>query len=113
MRWIWLVGMVVACGGGGGGETTRTDAILALDGDATAGATVFSDNCALCHAASGLGVDDGGTGTNLTEAAGETSEDAEFAGIILNGEGNMPAFSDLTDQEIADVLAYIHDGLIQ
>lgn len=111
MRWIWLVPMVVACGGGGDG--TRSDAILALDGDATAGATVYADNCAVCHAASGLGVDDGGTGMNLTEAAGETSEDAEFAGILLNGEGDMPSFSELTDQEIADVLAYIHDGLIQ
>lgn len=110
MRWIWLVPMVVACGGGDG---TRSDAILALDGDATAGATVYADNCAVCHAASGLGVDDGGTGPNLTEAAGETSEDAEFIGYILNGEGDMPSFSDLTDQEIADVLAHIHDGLIQ
>ena len=111
MRWIWLVPMVVACGGGG--EATRSDTIPALDGDATAGATVYNDNCALCHAASGLGVNDGATGADLTEAAGEASEDAELIGYIINGEGDMPAFADLTDQEIADVLAYIHDGLIQ
>jgi mono/diheme cytochrome c family protein len=111
MRWIWLVPMVVACGGGSG-EGTRSDAILALTGDATAGETVYTNNCAVCHAASGLGVDDGGSGTNLTETAGET-DDTESIDYILNGEGNMPAFSDLSDQEIADVLAYIHDGLIQ
>jgi mono/diheme cytochrome c family protein len=113
----WMFGLVIglaACGG----ETTRVDAVLALDGDAAAGASVYADNCAACHGASGLGVDDPDNtsliGDNLTEAAGEVEEDAEFARLILDGEGSMPSFADgLDDQQIADVLAYMHDGLIQ
>lgn len=105
---------LAACSGGG----DRADAILALEGDPAAGETVYTDNCASCHGASGLGEDDpdttGLTGVNLTEAAGETDADAEFVGYILDGVGTMTAFGDtLEDQQIADVLAYLHDGLIQ
>ena len=112
---VLTVGLV-ACGGD---KSTgdRTDAILALSGDVANGEVVYTDNCAVCHAASGLGENDPdspGTGDDLTEAAGEAAEDAEFIGIILNGEGSMTAFADLLDdQEVADVLAYMHDGLIQ
>lgn len=96
----------------------RATTILGLTGDPTAGEAVYTANCASCHGASGLGVDDPDTttltGPNLTEAAGEAGEDAEFVDIILYGQGDMTAFETvLDDQEIADVLAYMHDGLIQ
>ena len=90
--------------------------IVGLTGDETNGAAVYSANCAVCHKASGLGVDDPspGIGDNLTGAAAETDADAEFAGIILDGKGSMTAFADsLSDQDIADVLAYVHGDLIQ
>lgn len=113
MRWTVVFAALVACSGG----EDRVDTILGLTGDSAAGETVYGANCAVCHAASGLGVDDPtspGVGVNLTEAAGETDADAEFIPYIIDGIGDMTAFGDtLSDQEIADVLAYMHDGLIQ
>ncbi|MEQ1503937.1 MAG: cytochrome c [Myxococcota bacterium] len=110
---ILAVGLV-GCGDGAG---DRTDAILALTGDAAKGETVYADNCAVCHAASGLGENDPtspGTGEDLTEAASEVGEDAEIISYILEGAGDMTAFGDiLDDQQVADLLAYMHDGLIQ
>lgn len=74
--------------------------ILALEGDATAGETLFADNCASCHGADATG----GSGPDLTsEEMGE-----EAVGVILDGEEDMPAFADsLADQDIADILAWI------
>lgn len=94
-----LLPLLAACGDGG--STTRVDDILALTGDATNGATVFADNCAACHGADGTG----GSGPDLT---GESEGAEEMADIILNGEGDMTAFDGvITDQEIADVIAYV------
>lgn len=95
----------------------RAEDILGLTGEPVHGEAVFVANCVECHRLSGLGVDDPadpGAGQNLTEAAGEVEEDAEFVEIILDGEEEMPGFgATLDDQEIADVIAYIHDSLIQ
>ena len=99
-RWTWLgviATLATACG-----DTQQADDILALEGDATNGEAVFSANCASCHGADGTG----GSGPNLIGEAGE--DDAEWVEIILGGEDTMPAFVDvLTDQEIADVLAWL------
>ena len=87
----------VACG-----KSAQVDDILALDGDAEAGATLYADNCAGCHGADATG----GSGPNLVEEAGE--EEEEFIDTILSGEGDMPSFEgDLTDQEIADIMAFL------
>jgi cytochrome c oxidase cbb3-type subunit 3 len=78
----------------------RGDDILALTGDPDAGATIYAENCAVCHAADGSG----GTGPSLF---GE-SLDGETIAIVLNGEDGMPGFGDaLSDQEIADLLAWL------
>ena len=115
--WVLVVAATMAACNGKEPGADRADAILALEGDPTNGQAVYEANCAVCHAESGLGEDDPtspGVGMNLTDAAGEVEEDPEFVEIILNGKEEMTAFADiLTDQEIADVLAYIHDGLIQ
>ena len=75
-------------------------AALALEGDATNGAEVYAVNCAGCHGADG----GGGSGPNIQ---GEDSEE-EVASVILEGEDSMPSFDgDLTDQEIADVVAFV------
>lgn len=80
-----------------------SDPALTLEGDATAGATVFADTCAVCHGESG----EGGTGPALTDEVPEKS-DEELVDIIRNGYEEM-APVDLEDQEIADVLAYLRD----
>jgi len=95
-----LLAALVACGGE---ADPRIAEIEALTGDATAGETVFSANCASCHGADATG----GTGPNLVEEADEERE--EFIETIFNGKGvGMPSFKDeLENQEIADVVSYL------
>jgi cytochrome c553 len=81
-------------GGGGGGE-----------GDAAAGKEVYaSAGCGSCHTLSDAGTT-GSVGPNLDESS------ADFAAAqaqIANGGGGMPAFQgQLSDEEIADVAAYV------
>lgn len=100
--------LLLACGdkdddttGDGGDTGSRIDTILALDGDASAGASVFSGNCAGCHGADG----DSGSAPNLSAKVLSLS-DSELLTIVLNGKGDMPAIS-LEDQEAADLLEYL------
>jgi mono/diheme cytochrome c family protein len=85
---------LAACG------TETTDDLV---GDATAGEIVWSDSsCASCHGADGIS---GSAGKNIVDVA--ANEASEFSSVVLNGEGTMPAFPDLTDQDIADLRAFI------
>ena len=89
-------------GGDSGDSNSEVDAILALTGDATAGGTTFANTCAACHGADGAS----GYAANLVEEI-PSKDDAFIVNIIINGDGGgMPA-QDLSDQEVADVLAYV------
>jgi mono/diheme cytochrome c family protein len=78
------------------------DAILALDGDPVAGEEVFASVCAECHGADARG----GRGPDLTVEAPKLS-DEELADTIVNGSmGGMPA-QGVSDQEAADVMAWL------
>ena len=80
---------------GEGGTTT---------GDAAAGKTVFSDNCAGCHGALGTG---GNGGPDLTTIP-SAKDKAKVVKQVTNGGGGMPAFKgQLTEQQIQDVSAYV------
>ena len=90
--------LLTACGG-----SDPIDDILALEGDVSNGETLFSSNCTSCHPADGTE----GTGPALN-AVVPTLDDASMATSIANGVGIMPVFSNaLTNQEIADVMAYV------
>jgi mono/diheme cytochrome c family protein len=105
MRRLWRVlPLVAACNGGGSGGS-RTDTILSLSGDDAAGETIYADNCAICHAADGSG----GSGPSLN---GEEL-DAELVNVILNGEDSMPSFDELSDQEIADLIAWLDVNVLE
>jgi mono/diheme cytochrome c family protein len=76
------------------------------EGDAAAGKTVFTDNCGSCHTLADAGTS-GNTGPNLDDLqpSFETVQQQ-----VVSGGGAMPAFGDdglLTDQQIADVSAYV------
>ena len=114
-RWMmacWLG--LAACGGepdddddddDDGVGDARVDAILALTGDTANGATLYADNCALCHGDDG----EGGVGGQL-EGEVSAAEESEIVLIILDGEGTMPAWEDyFSEQEVADVTAYLLD----
>ncbi len=97
---VLLFGGACDSGKESGGED-RAGAVLTLTGDAVAGAEVFSDYCASCHAADGSGE----FGPSLQ---GTGKSDEEIVDFVLNGESAMPPLGDdLTDQEIADVLAHV------
>lgn len=75
-------------------------------GDATAGESIFSANCASCHGTDATG----GSGPDLTEPF-TNDADADLANTILNGVSgtDMAAYSGvLSDTDVADVIAYIH-----
>lgn len=100
----WLVGLSVlgAMGCDGGGEPTRTEDILALTGAAAGGETVYQTNCAVCHGADGAG----GVGADLTTTV-PTLGDEAIVDTVLDGTTGMQPFDNLSDQAIADVLAYL------
>ncbi len=94
--------------GGGTGGDDRAATILALNGDAASGATLFtSRGCSIdtCHGADGLS----GMAMPSLDTSVMASEDAQIVNTFLNGKGGMPPQSSLSDQELADLLAYVSD----
>jgi len=83
-------------------EPKPVEPVLALEGSAQRGEARFQMECARCHGASGGGA--GGT----PALAGRVHElpDAEVVDAMLNGRGAMMRLR-LTDQQAADVLAYL------
>jgi mono/diheme cytochrome c family protein len=90
---------VLAAAGCPSAEGDRIDTILALTGDPVEGERQYGANCESCH---GVGAT-GGSGPSLV---GE-DEPEEFVDVVLSGEGSMPGFDALPDQDIADMLAYV------
>lgn len=82
------------------GPDERVRTIVSLTGDVTAGKTLFEGNCLGCHGASGTG---GSYQVNITNV----NDDEKVADIVLSGDGDMPAFDSWSDQEVADVVAYV------
>jgi mono/diheme cytochrome c family protein len=88
-----------------GGTDPGNSAILDLTGDASAGETVFtSGTCstASCHGADGIS----GTAPALSSTVPGLSDDG-IINSVLDGKGSMPP-QDLSDQEMADVLAWLN-----
>jgi mono/diheme cytochrome c family protein len=106
----WLaLGSLAGCqgsdGGTDGGDCTggasRNDDILCLDGDAANGATVYGDNCEVCHGPEGAGLP--GLGADIRGKAAADTVDS-----ILNPVVGMTDLSGvLSNQEIADVAAHV------
>ena len=87
-------------------ETETTETTPALEGDPVAGKEVFlgSAACASCHTLSDAGAS-GTVGPNLDDS--QPSEEL-VVDRVTNGQGGMPSFSStLTEQQIADVAAYV------
>jgi len=84
------------------GHNEAVDAVLALAGEVAAGEVVYLDHCAECHLEDGSG----DIGPSLIFHV-PRHPDRYLVNLILVGEGNMPPFDDLADQDIADVLVYL------
>ena len=115
MRTLGLLAVLALAAGCSGKDTAETGAppttttpptttahpALALTGDSMAGETVFANNCSGCHAADATG----NIGPDLTAAA-PTLSDEDIVLTIADGSGNMNPIA-ISDQEIADVLAWL------
>ena len=108
-----LVVAIPACGGEEDEQalpetvvgTLPADTGAAAEGDAANGKKVFaSAGCGGCHTFSAAG-SSGTVGPNLDDANVDVDAAVQQ---IKNGGGGMPAFGDrLSDQEIADVAAFV------
>jgi mono/diheme cytochrome c family protein len=84
-------------------ETTTTET-TAGEGDPTAGKALFATNCGGCHVLSDAGTS-GSVGPNLDDSQ---PDEALVVDRVTNGQGVMPPFAGvLTEQQIADVAAYV------
>jgi len=87
-------------------ETTPTDTEPTAEGDPVAGKAVFlgASGCGTCHTLAEAG-SSGSIGPNLDD----TKPSFELAvDRVTNGQGSMPPFSSsLSEQQIADVAAYV------
>ncbi|MEZ4379926.1 MAG: cytochrome c [Nannocystaceae bacterium] len=98
-----LLAFAPACDGSDNPDVAN---IIALSGDSMSGESLYGTHCASCHMADGTGNDGLGYPSLVEHASHESDE--EIVEIVLEGEDAMPAFrSQLSDQEVADVLAYI------
>ncbi len=93
------------------GETTTTTTETKRapgpydNGDATAGKVVFVNSCGVCHVLEAAG-STGTVGPNLDE---KKPDETLIIDRVVNGKGAMPAFKgQLTDKQIADVVAFVH-----
>jgi cytochrome c553 len=90
-------------------ETTGTETTVttpAIEGDPVAGKEVFlgGSACGGCHTLADAGTS-GTVGPNLDESM---PDNELVLDRVTNGQGGMPSFSStLTEQQIADVAAYV------
>jgi mono/diheme cytochrome c family protein len=90
-------------------ETTTDETEPAGEGDPVAGKEVFlgAGGCGSCHTFADAGTS-GSIGPNLDDAAPSFELAVDR---VTNGQGAMPSFSgQLSEQQIADVAAYVSGG---
>jgi len=118
--------LLVACGGGNSGSSDSDAAddpvgeTAAPNGDAVAGEGKFQSTCSACHGPNAKGLPNLGKDLTISEFF-KSSSDAELLAFLKTGrpssdpanttgvdmppKGGNPA---LTDQDLADIIAFIH-----
>ncbi len=94
-------------GSTGGNSATRAGHVASLTGDGAKGATTYDAKCAGCHGADGKGV----SGPSLVASPKADLTTQAMVTAVLDGKGTMPSFSTLTDEEIANTIAYVKGEL--
>jgi mono/diheme cytochrome c family protein len=72
-------------------------------GDARRGGPLFTEACGACHGPEGRG---GTIGVNLVDKP-RLYRAPEFAAIVRAGKGRMPAYELLSDEQLADLIAFL------
>ena len=81
----------------------RALAVMQLPDNSDEGALVFAENCTPCHGPEGKGSD---TAPALYDRV-PTMSDTGLVERLIKGKDAMPAWSHFTDQELADLRAYL------
>jgi mono/diheme cytochrome c family protein len=79
-------------------DDSKSSVLSGLTGDEANGEILYDANCAGCHGASA----EGASGPAIYN-----EDDDDFVEAIQEGEGSMPAFPDLSGQNIADIIAFV------
>ena len=91
-----------------GAERGRAADIVALPRDPERGEAIYARDCAGCHGANG----EGAAGPALAEHLEQHTEEA-IVERILEGARGMPAFGELADADIADLLGFLYASFSQ
>ncbi|MCL6453377.1 MAG: cytochrome c [Alicyclobacillus sp.] len=109
------VAFAAGCGGGntasssGGGSGSTTNA-TAVAGNAANGVKLFQQNCSMCHSTGSNTVVGPGLANvfdKKTLPNGKAMNDQDVMDWIRTGGGGMPGFPQLSDQQRADLVAYL------
>ena len=93
---------LLLCASCGPTVEVRAAAVGRHDGDVDQGASVFANSCASCHGTKGEGTAEGiPLGGHFAQHGVEA-----LAAIVIGGEGTMAPQPGLSDQHVADVIAY-------
>jgi mono/diheme cytochrome c family protein len=108
--YLILLAFLVACDKD---RSTETDAELGLNDQQAAGRQVFQQHCAVCHSAYTSTGDHGPGLDKLFRKqflpSGMPANERFVRQTIENGRGMMPPQGPLlTDQQVNDLLAYLH-----
>jgi quinoprotein glucose dehydrogenase len=76
--------------------------IASTSGAGTTGLELYSQNCAVCHGAGRTGE----IGPSLIDVDKRRTLES-IKSVIQNGQGQMPAFSNLTDEKVSAIAQYI------
>lgn len=93
------VALAISALGACGTDPDRVDRVVALTGTASSGAAVYTRACASCH-------DEDGNGTNQPMSSLVPAEDEQGLAQVVAGGTHVSAGA-MTDQEAADLIAYL------
>jgi cytochrome c6 len=79
---------------------------LRVRADVAAAEATFKSKCAMCHGADGKGKPEMQT-PDLTSDSVQKKSDGELGGIITSGKGKMPAYKNMTPDQVKDMVAFI------
>jgi mono/diheme cytochrome c family protein len=115
LRWLtWVAGAaVVASSVGCGPSLGPSKPVSELTPQEQRGRVVYQQYCASCHYASQTGDLHGPSLFAMYRKkylpSGAPANDERVAPVILRGRNTMPGYgNELNDQQLADLLAYLH-----
>jgi mono/diheme cytochrome c family protein len=110
LKKVFLLGLLATCGCN---RLAPSKPVSELTAQEAAGRQVFVSRCSSCHSAD---TEKGMHGPGLEGLfrkpylhSGMAANDARVTAVIVHGKNMMPALGNtLTDQQLADLMAYLH-----